>query len=221
MGVKNLIKKILPSFVVNACAYAQSQRAQRTALKKNRKMIKTLLNGNCPIKLELGAGQDRGMEGWTSVDMNDSCHLNLDLTKPLPFPDSSVARIYSSHVLEHFDFKDLTNLLNECLRVLKPGGVFSASVPNARIYIEAYANPTDFSPEKYCGHKPAYNYNSKIDYLNYMAYMDGHHRYMFDEENILIILCKAGLRNARIRAFDNVLDLKERDFQSIYVEAEK
>jgi len=69
MGIKNLVKKILPSFVVNACAYAQSQRAQRTALKKNCKMIKMLLKGNCPIKLELGAGQDRGMEGWTSVDM--------------------------------------------------------------------------------------------------------------------------------------------------------
>jgi len=54
-----------------------------------------------------------------------------------------------------------------------------------------------------------------------MAYMDGHHRYMFDEENILIILRKAGFRNVRLRAFDAAIDIKQRDFQSIYAYAEK
>jgi hypothetical protein len=31
-----------------------------------------------------------------------------------------------------------------------------------------------------------------MDRLNYIAYMDGHHRYMFDEENLLRVLVQAG-----------------------------
>ena len=73
----------------------------------------------------------------------------------------------------------------------------------------------------YCRHKPAYNYLSKIDYVNYMAYMAGQHRYMFDEENLLTIAKKVGFRAAALRDFDNMLDLEARDFQSLYIEANK
>jgi len=31
---------------------------------------------------------------------------------------------------------------------------------------------------------PAWNDTTKIDYVNYTAYMDNDHRYMFDEENL-------------------------------------
>lgn len=188
--------------------------------KRNSKVIKELLKGSRPIKLELGA-EDRRMDGWTSVDMNDKCALNLDLTVPLPFPDNSVSMIYSSHVLEHFKITELFNLLNECKRILRPDGIFSASVPNARIYIEAYHSPENFNPDLFCRYKPAYNFNSKIDYVNYISYMDGHHKYMFDEENIVVILKKAGFRNVRLRDFDKTLDLEVRDYQSIYVQGEK
>lgn len=193
---------------------------QKVATRNSRK-VKELLSGGKPILLEIGAGPERKLSGWTTADMCEGCDLVLDLAKPLPFPDNSVERIYSSHVLEHFYYNDLLRLLSECRRVLKPSGVFSASVPNARIYIEAYEKPESFDPAVYCRHAPAYNYNSKIDFLNYMAYMDGHHRYMFDEENIIAILGKAGFKNPSLRPFDAELDMKERDFQSIYVQAEK
>ncbi|MBI1912003.1 MAG: methyltransferase domain-containing protein [Deltaproteobacteria bacterium] len=221
MSIKQTIKKALPPVVLEAMTIHGIARLEKLVCQKNEAVIKGLLNGARPIKIEIGAGKDRGMEGWTSVDMNDDCALNLDLLKPIPFPDDSVSMIYSSHVLEHFKISEIFSLLSECKRILKPNGIFSAAVPNARIYIEAYQNPGAFDPEKFCGHKPAFNYNSKIDYLNYMAYMDGHHRYMFDEENILAILKKAGFKNPRLREFDPELDLKVRDSQSIYVIAEK
>jgi predicted SAM-dependent methyltransferase len=129
--------------------------------------------------------------------------------------------IYSSHLLEHFSYHELVNFLNECLRILKPGGIFSAAVPNARIYLEAYQNPAGFEPGLFCRYEPAYNYNSKIDYVNYMAYMDGHHHYMFDEENLVAILNKTGFKTVRSREFDKVLDMEVRHFQTIYVHCEK
>lgn len=219
--IRELLYKLAPQGVRELRAQLQKARREKELARANAHKAVELLAGDEPIRLEIGAGPERKMPGWTTVDQCQGCDLVLDLTGALPFPDGTVARIYSSHVLEHFQFKDLMGLLAECRRVLKPEGTFSASVPNARIYIEAYARPEAFDPSVYCRHAPAYNYNSKIDYLNYMAYMDGHHRYMFDEENIVAILGKAGFRNPRLRRFDPALDMAVRDFQSIYVEAEK
>ncbi len=220
MSVKENIINMLPRFVMEALKAHNRLKHEQLISRKNSDCIKELLKGSKPIKLELGAG-DRSMEGWTSVDMNSNCALNLNLTASIPFPDNCVSMIYSSHVLEHFTYPELTFLLKECLRILKPGGTFSASVPNARIYLEAYYSPANFRPDIFCRHTPAYNYNSKIDYVNYMAYMDNHHKYMFDEENIIVILEKAGFNHVMLRDFDKSLDLGVRNFQSIYVKAEK
>lgn len=219
--IKEIARKILPDYLMDMIIVLRQHNGKVKRDKKNKKKIEALLKSSLPINIELGAGKDRVMKGWTSVDMNDSCDLNLDLTLPLPFPDNSVNMIYSSHVLEHFKFTDLVKLLCECLRVLKPGGKFSAAVPNARIYIDAYHCPDNFNSDLFCRYKPAYNFNSKIDYVNYMAYMDGHHHYMFDKENIIVVLEKVGFRNVRLRDFDKTLDMEVRDFQSIYVQAEK
>ena len=78
----------------------------------------------------------------------------------------------------------------------------------------------ELDAKKYFGHKPAYNDTTKIDYINYTAYMDGHHKYMFDEESLLHILNAKGMKNARLRTFDPKLDMQERDFESIYAIAE-
>lgn len=220
MDINKAIKRILPRPLLDLIAAHHRIKHQENILSRNSRIIKELLNSTMPVKLELGAGE-RKMAGWTSVDLSDNCSLHLDLAEPIPFPDNTVNIIYSSHVLEHFEYSELIKLLTECLRILKLGGIFSASIPNARIYLNAYHDAKSFDPAIYCRHDPAYNFNSSIDYVNYMAYMAGHHKYMFDEENIISILNKVGFRNVSLREFDKALDLEVRDFQSIYVRAEK
>lgn len=218
--INKAIKKILPRPLLEVIAAHHRIKHQHNLTNRNSKVVKELLSSSVPVKLELGAGE-RNMAGWTSVDLSNNCSLNLDLTEPIPFPDNTVSMIYSSHVLEHFEYSELIKLLTECLRVLKPGGIFSASIPNARIYLNAYHDAKSFNPVIYCRHEPAYNFNSSIDYVNYIAYMAGHHKYMFDEANIIAILNKTGFRNTSLREFDAAMDLEARDFQSIYVRAEK
>ncbi len=201
--IRKAIEKPGPSLVSRALIYFQQYReAKRKAAviaKKNKIKIESLMRSPLPIKLELGAGENRGLPGWTYIDANDHCDLVLDLTQPLPFPDDSIDIIYSSHLLEHFKHTDLLRFLAECLRLLKPGGQFSAAIPNAKIYLNAYHDTDNLNPEIFCRYKPAYHYNSKIDYVNYIAYMDGQHQYMFDEENIIAILEETGFRNASLQ----------------------
>jgi ubiquinone/menaquinone biosynthesis C-methylase UbiE len=54
--------------------------------------------------------------------------------------------LYASHVLEHLPLKEFRKSLNECRRILKPGGTFRAVVPNFRFYVDQYLSGT--SPTK-------------------------------------------------------------------------
>lgn len=53
-----------------------------------------------------------------------------DLRRGIPYPDSSVDAVYHSHFLEHLDRHTAPKFLREILRVLKPGGIQRAVVPD-------------------------------------------------------------------------------------------
>ena len=190
-------------------------------MRANSETIARLLASGRPICLELGAA-GRRVEGWTSIDWKDGNDLSLDITKPLPFPDNSVDRIYSSHTFEHFSYpRPMTDVLGECMRVLKPGGWIRISVPDASIYLKGYLGNDGFDAETWCVVKSAVYGISKIDCANYMAYMNGEHRHMFDEENLVTILRRAGFADAAACDFDPELDVPERMFESLYASGSK
>jgi predicted SAM-dependent methyltransferase len=186
-------------------------------------IIDRILSEHQEVKLEIGSGERIGSNGWVTLDQNDTCDIKWDLVNGIPFPDESVGIIYSSHLLEHFTFKEIQVLLAECKRVLKQGGTISVSVPCAKFFIDAYVrrdvNYWDSLPLHW---DPAWdNTSSLIDLVNYIAYMDGHHKYMFDEENLIQVLKLAGFRNSRLREFDPELDSLERRHESIFAVAER
>jgi predicted SAM-dependent methyltransferase len=187
----------------------------------SRRKIARLLSDRVDLRIELGAGDRSGADGWITIDMTNHCDIFWDLRRGIPFPTDSLSKIYSSHFLEHLLFREAQRFLDECRRALMPNGSFSICVPNARLYIDAYVNGKSLDPAHFLAYEPARNRTTRIDYLNYIAYMGGEHRYMFDEENLLFILKDRGFRNVRLRAFDPTIDMQERDFQSIYAEAEK
>jgi predicted SAM-dependent methyltransferase len=145
-----------------------------------------------------------------------------DLRNGIPLKKNTVSTIYTSHLLEHIPFKQLIPFLEECKRVLKPGGgVLSVCVPNAGNYIEAYIEKRQFRSIESFYELAKVETGSFIDQLNYIAYMDGQHCYLFDEENLLNTLKKAGFSKVQLRTFDSAIDMIERDFESIYAVATK
>jgi predicted SAM-dependent methyltransferase len=212
LRLKNFIKQWFPVIPLGVAAIRH---------KVSERKIRRILATRPDICIELGAGSKKGQGSWVTIDTAPDCDIHWDLRRGIPFPDEGVQKIYSSHFFEHLSFKDTQVLLDECKRVLVKGGTFSICVPNARIYLEAYANRTILDRDKYFGYKPAYNNTTPLDYVNYTAYMDGEHRYMFDEDNLLYILESKGFKNVCLREFDPSVDLRDRDFESLYAEAQK
>jgi predicted SAM-dependent methyltransferase len=90
------------------------------------------------MAMHLGCGAQI-KPGWVNVDINPAADLTLDVREPLPFADGTFRTIYSEHFLEHLDYPhDIMCLLNECYRILEPGGVLSFSVPDGEKVLGYY-----------------------------------------------------------------------------------
>ena len=186
----------------------------------SRKKFRRLSRSATQIKLNLGSGPVCGENGWTTIDQYD-CDICWDLRKGIPLKDNTVESIYSSHLLEHLDYKSNIKFINECKRVLIPGGKMLVCVPDARKYISAYVSDTEFRPKNSLYADAIVDTSSAMDQLNYIAYLNGEHKYMFDQENLINIFLKCGFSDVRRRDFNDEIDRIERDFQSIYCLAVK
>lgn len=61
-----------------------------------------------------------------------------DLRHGIPFDEGSFHVVYHSHLLEHIDREAAAGFLEECLRVLKPGGTMRVVVPDLEIWGKQY-----------------------------------------------------------------------------------
>jgi SAM-dependent methyltransferase len=94
-----------------------------------------------PVCLDLGCGDQKQYPGNIGVDVRHARDVDVvaDLTDGIPVPDRAVDRVFAVHVLEHLI--DFLPLVDECHRVLRPGGVLHVLSPWWR-YVNAVADPT-------------------------------------------------------------------------------
>jgi len=93
------------------------------------------------LKIHLGCGP-RYIPGFYHIDIQHYPHVdkNCRVENLYFLKNESVDLIYASHVLEHYGRFAVNSVLEEWIRVLKPGGVLRLSVPDfaasARLYTE-------------------------------------------------------------------------------------
>lgn len=96
------------------------------------------------MKLNIGCGRDY-REGWLNIDISHDCKADIymDIRKEPIHVVGEATEIYISGVLEQIgDNGQLIHVMNECHRVLKPGGKMVVVVPNAKHAI-AHQDPMD------------------------------------------------------------------------------
>lgn len=91
------------------------------------------------VRINLGAGED-AFEGWINVDMIDLPNIDVVhnlMNFPYPFEDNSADEIKAVDVIEHLppyigEDHGVIKFLEECHRILKPGGVLYMQTPGWR-----------------------------------------------------------------------------------------
>jgi len=109
----------------------------------------------------------------------------------LPFKDSSVPNVFSSHFIEHLTKQDTQKLLVECSRVMKPRGIIRIVVPSLDEQVESITLALkDYNKGKiesiqqyvtrevsgyldsFSGHKWMYNFNEMNKALSEAGFSD-------------------------------------------------
>lgn len=115
------------------------------------------------------------------------CDLNLE---PIPFESDYFDGIALVHVIEHFCCHDAVNVLMECKRVLKPGGVLVTSVPDASYFLEVYEQDTKELAMELFG-EPIHDAGFK-KFFDYALFRHDHEQ-ILTRQSMICLLLKAGL----------------------------
>lgn len=129
-----------------------------------------------PLKLNLGSGE-LPLKGYENLD-----GVRGDVIYPLDYV-GCVDEIRASHVLEHFKYGDVADILKNWVGALKPGGRLKLAVPDFKLIAEGYlaGKPIDAQ---------GYVMGGQLDDLDY-------HKAIFDAEVLTEAMLAAGLRGIR------------------------
>jgi predicted SAM-dependent methyltransferase len=110
--------------------------------------------------LNLGGGGNC-LTGCLTVDIDPRADAYVDITKKLPFPNCSVNAIFCEEAIEHIDLKCGLQLLQECYRILEPGGSIRLTTPDLNYFasrVSQSLNCCDEINEVFYGHGHCYLY---------------------------------------------------------------
>ena len=160
-----------------------------------------------------------------------------DLRYPLKIEDDSIDGIVCEHTMEHLTFKDDEKLMQECYRILKPGGVLRIILPDVSKFLNAYGNRNQnwfdewenlYFTKSLNPERAKRRLSSKMGAISFVLQEYGHIS-AWDEETLNHFLSKVGFENVEVKSFREGakkellidLDSETRKFVSIYIEAEK
>jgi predicted SAM-dependent methyltransferase len=152
------------------------------------------------LMLHMGCGNAL-LPGWINMDCYPPTPikgieiLTLDMRRGLPMADESVAALFSEHFVEHLPQEIVRSvILPEISRILEPGGSVRIGVPNGEYFIDQYLAYRDGR------HDMLFDENrdnkTPMTMLNDIAHGYGHY-FVYDFETLSQMLEAAGLVNVR------------------------
>lgn len=92
------------------------------------------------VLLHVGCGRVNSPE-FINIDALPYAHVHVvtdNITRLSQFGDETADMVYMSHILEHMRATELTPVLQEMRRVLRPGGILRLSVPDFDRILDVY-----------------------------------------------------------------------------------
>lgn len=163
-----------------------------------RRVLSAYLAGTEQPRLHIGAGPKR-LDGWLNCDVVAG-DVYLDLGRPLPLPDATLAYIFGEHVVGSLSQASGVALLGEAHRVLRPGGILRLTTPDLAKLIALYRDESPVvAREEYVRFlaqeigKPV---GRPAQMLNDLLRLWGI-RYTYDEDDLFAKLHDAGFADVR------------------------
>lgn len=172
------------------------EKIYRRQKKKTAHIINEYFAKTAIKKLHIGC-QDHLIEGWLNVDLMPGVAsvAYMDATKAFPFPDETFDFIFSEHMIEHITLKEGYLMLQECKRVLKPGGVLRISTPDLQFLMDLYTHPKDALHQEYIEAYrrffPQLSYISEAMVVNNFVRNWGH-QFIYDKKTLAYLMQDAG-----------------------------
>ena len=148
-----------------------------------------------------------------------------DVTKGLPYEAGSVDAIYSQYMLEHLPRKAAEDLIRECARVLRQSGLLRISVPDLRLWAEAYvASPDDEAADEFMRSAELGREQAPTGLARLVAAVSGaHHQWAYDARSLSALLRRSGFVPVRVCEYQQGefpdLERVERNKGGIFLEA--
>ena len=132
-GIQTFFRRVDRTFGTNTYEMAKSFYFKTKWIKSEVKYLKQLvkfkvgLSQPTNLKLHLGCGGEKFNGYIIDIRGTNATDIVCSNTRKLPFPNNSVERIESYHMIEHIPRHDVEDMLNEWYRVLKRGGSESSN----------------------------------------------------------------------------------------------
>lgn len=150
-----------------------------------------------------------------------------DATK-IPCEDGVCEVLYSSHMLEHLDPDEANIFLRESKRILRPGGIIRIAVPDLQKCVSDYLETGDADKFLASSHMCIDRPKGLRQKLRMLIVGTRHHQWMYDGKSLSKLFIEQGFVNPIVQPpgetlipDSSALDLREREEESIYVEAVK
>jgi predicted SAM-dependent methyltransferase len=138
------------------------------------------------MRINLGCGENR-LEGWNNHD------ADVDITKRLPWDDNEIDFILAEHVVEQVTHIEALGFMQECWRVLRPGGTLRLCIPvldalnreHAIDIILNHGHKAAYSPELICSMLFAAGFEHHRMQASDRAECDGHWKIIGAEKDDL------------------------------------
>lgn len=198
------------------------------------------LDKNKKNYINLGSGSKRH-EGFINVDFftskRNGVDYGADLRYPLLIDSNAVDGIFCEHTMEHLTYSQVDQLMGECYRILKPGGILRIIVPDVSKFVENYAQnnqawfdkwehlmfttsaDVERSKRKLVSKMSAISFVTQ-EYLH-MACWDYETMHHYLSKNKFVNITKSVHRESSDKMLNIDLDDDERRYVSLFVEASK